>query len=182
VATHRNLHERVQQGLFREDLYYRVAVVPIQIPPLRERKEDLPGLCEVLSAQIAKELKVRPKHVSPAAIERISAYAFPGNIRELRNLLERAHILARGEEIVPEDLPTEISSRPVSGSKTLAMREWIGTLPSSVDLRELLAAFERGLLERAMEQAEGVQAEAARMLGLSRSDMGYKVAKYAIGQ
>ncbi len=182
VATHRNLHERVQQGLFREDLYYRVAVVPIQIPPLRERKGDLPGLCEVLSAQIAKELKVRPKHVTPAAIERMSAYAFPGNIRELRNLLERAHILARSEEIVPEDLPTEISSRPVSGSKTLGMRDWIGTLPSSVDLRELLTAFERGLLERAMEQAEGVQAEAARMLGLSRSDMGYKVAKYAIGQ
>lgn len=182
VATHRNLHERVQQGLFREDLYYRVAVVPIQIPPLRERKEDLPGLCEVLSAHIAKELKVRPKHVTPAAIERICAYAFPGNIRELRNLLERAHILARGEEIVPEDLPTEISSRPISASKTLAMREWIGTLPSSVDLRELLSAFERGLLERAMEQAEGVQAEAARMLGISRSDMGYKVAKYAIGQ
>jgi DNA-binding NtrC family response regulator len=182
VATHRNLHERVQQGLFREDLYYRVAVVPIQIPPLRARKEDIPGLCEVLSAQIAKELKVRPKHVTSAAIERICAYAFPGNIRELRNLLERAHILARGEEIAPEDLPTEISSRPVGGSKTLAMREWIGTLPSSVDLRELLTAFERGLLERAMEQAEGVQAEAARMLGLSRSDMGYKVAKYAIGQ
>ncbi len=182
VATHRNLHERVQQGLFREDLYYRVAVVPIQIPPLRERKEDLPGLCEVLSAQIAKELKVRPKHVTPPAIERICAYAFPGNIRELRNLLERAHILGRGGEIGPEDLPTEINSHPVSGSKTLAMREWIDTLPSSVDLRELLTAFERRLLERAMEQAEGVQAEAARMLGLSRSDMGYKIAKYAIRQ
>lgn len=172
----------VQQALFREDLDYRVAVVPIQIPPLGERKEDIPGLCEVLSAQIAKELKVRPKHLTPAAIEKICGYAFPGNIRELRNLLERAHILARGEEIVPEDLPIEIVSPEPGGAKTLGMREWISTLPASVDLRELLTTFERGLLERATEQANGVQAEAGRMLGLSRSDMGYKVAKYAIGQ
>jgi len=182
AATHRNLHERVQQGLFREDLYYRVAVVPIHIPPFRERKEDLPGLCELLTGQIAKELKVRPKQVTPAAIEKMRGYAFPGNIRELKNLLERAHILARGEEIVPADLPIEISMPPGSEVKTLGIADWIRILPASVDLRELVTALERGLLERAMEQANGVQAEAARRLGLSRSDMGYKVAKYAIGQ
>lgn len=182
AATHRNLQERVQQRLFREDLYYRVAVVPIQIPPLRERQEDLSGLCEVLSAQIAKELKVRPKRLNPAALDKMCGYAFPGNIRELKNLLERAHILVGGEEIGPEDLPIEGRGRSSTAGKTLGMREWIGTLPASVNLRELLTAFERGLLERAMEQANGVQAEAGRMLGLSRSDMGYKVAKYAIGQ
>jgi DNA-binding NtrC family response regulator len=182
VATHRNLKERVQQGLFRQDLYYRLAVVPIRIPPLRERKDDIPGLCEILSSQIAKDLKVRPKRVSPEALQKIANYAFPGNIRELRNLLERAHILGRREEIAADDLPAEVSGSAAGASQTIEMRDWLRTLPASVDLRELLTAFEKGLIERALEQANGVQAEAARMLGVSRSDIGYKVAKYAMGR
>jgi DNA-binding NtrC family response regulator len=182
VATHRNLEERVQQGLFRQDLYYRLAVVPIRIPPLRARKEDIPGLCEILSVQIARDLKVRPKRMSPEALQKIVNYTFPGNIRELRNLLERAHILGRREEIAAEELPAEISGSAAGASQSMEMRDWIQTLSPSVDLRELLTTFERGLIERALDQANGVQAEAARMLGLSRSDMGYKVTKYAIGR
>lgn len=182
VATHRNLEERVQQGLFRQDLYYRLAVVPIRIPPLRERKEDIPGLCEILSAQIAKELKVRPKRMSPEALQKIANYTFPGNIRELRNLLERAHILGRREEIAAEELPVEISGSAAGASQSIEMRDWLRTLPATVDLRQLLVAFERGLIERALEQANGVQAEAARMLGVSRSDIGYKISKYEIGR
>lgn len=181
AATHRNLQERVQNGAFRQDLYYRLAVVPIHIAPLRDRKEDIPGLCEVLSAQIAKELKVRPKRLSPDALQKIINYGFPGNIRELRNLLERAHILGPGEEISAEELP--ITSDPVTPTpEKIEMRDWIRTLPPTVELRELLTAFEKGLIERALEQANGVQAEAARMLGLSRSDIGYKVTKYAIAR
>ena len=181
VATHRNLEERVQQGLFRQDLYYRLAVVPIRIPPLRERHEDIPGLCEILSAQIAKDLKVRPKRVSPGALQKIANYAFPGNIRELRNLLERAYILGRREEIAADELPVDDRGH-TSGPQNMEMRDWLRTLPATVDLRELLTAFEKGLIERALEQANGVQAEAARMLGVSRSDIGYKVAKFAIGR
>jgi two-component system, NtrC family, response regulator HydG len=180
VATHRNLEERVHQGLFRQDLYYRLAVVPICIPPLRERNEDIPGLCEILSAQIAKDLKVRPKRMSPEALQKIANYTFPGNIRELRNLLERAHILGRREEIAPEELPAEISGSAAGASQSIEMRDWLRTLPASVDLRHLLVTFERGLIERALEQAKGVQAEAARMLGVSRSDIGYKISKYEI--
>ena len=182
VATHRNLQERVQQGLFRQDLYYRLAVVPIHIPPLRDHKEDIPGLCDVLSAQIAKDLKVRPKRMSEEALKKITNYAFPGNIRELRNLLERAHILGQREEIAADELPIDASGYTAAATQKMEMRDWLRTLPSTLDLRELLTAFERGLLERALEQANGVQAEAARMLGLSRSDMGYKVTKYAIGR
>lgn len=182
VATHRNLEERVQQGLFREDLYYRLAVVPIRIAALRDRKEDIPGLCEVLSIQIAKELKVRPKRMSAEALKKIMTYAFPGNIRELRNLLERAHIMGPSEEITADELPVGSRDQAATASQKLEMRDWIRTLPASVDLRELLTAFEKGLIERALEQANGVQAEAARMLGLSRSDIGYKVAKYAIAR
>jgi DNA-binding NtrC family response regulator len=182
VATHRNLEERVHQGLFRQDLYYRLAVVPIRIPPLREHKEDIPGLCELLSAQIAKDLKVRPKRMSVEALQKITTYPFPGNIRELRNLLERAHILGQREEIAADELPVYANIDAAPAPQKMEMRDWLRTLPTSVDLRELLTAFERGLLERAMEQANGVQAEAARMLGLSRSDMGYKVTKFAMGR
>ena len=180
AATHRNLQERVRQELFRQDLYYRLAVFPIQIPPLRERKEDIAGLCEVLAAQIAKDLKVQPKRMSPAALQKITRYEFPGNIRELRNLLERAHILRHGDEIGVDDLPAEVRGQTTQASQEMEMRDWLRTLPANVDLRQLLTDFEKSLIERALEQANGVQAEAARMLGLSRSDIGYKVAKYAI--
>jgi len=180
AATHRNLQERVRQELFRQDLYYRLAVFPIQIPPLRERKEDIAGLCEVLAAQIAKDLKVQPKRMSPAALQKITRYEFPGNIRELRNLLERAHILRQGDEIGVDDLPAEVRGPTAQASQEMEMRDWLQTLPANVDLRQLLTDFEKSLIERALEQANGVQAEAARMLGLSRSDIGYKVAKYAI--
>ncbi len=182
VATHRNLEERVQQGLFREDLYYRLAVVPIRIAALRDRKEDIPGLCELLPIQIAKELKVRPKRMTAEALKKIMTYAFPGNIRELRNLLERAHIMGPSEQITADELPVGPRDQVAPASQKLEMRDWIRTLPASVDLRELLTAFEKGLIERALERANGVQAEAARMLGLSRSDIGYKVAKYAIAR
>jgi DNA-binding NtrC family response regulator len=182
AATHRNLEERVQQGLFRQDLYYRLAVVPIHIPALREHKEDIPGLCEVLSAQIAKDLKIRPKRMSPEALQKIMKYAFPGNIRELRNVLERAHILGPFEEISANELPVNSGDQVAPASHKMEMRDWIRTLPPSVELRELLTAFEKGLIERALEQANWVQAEAARMLGLSRSDMGYKVTKFAIAR
>lgn len=182
AATHRNLEDRVEQALFRQDLYYRLAVIPIRIPALRERKEDIPGLCEVLSAQIAKDLKVRRKRMSPEALQKMMKYAFPGNIRELRNILERAHILGPGEEISADELPIDFRDQSPAGSQKMELRDWIRTLPPSIDLRELLTAFEKGLIQRALEQANGIQAEAARMLGLSRSDIGYKVTKYAIGR
>lgn len=180
VATHRNLEERVQQGLFRQDLYYRLAVVPIHIPALREHREDIPGLCEVLSAQIAKDLKVRRKRMSTEALQKIMEYTFPGNIRELRNLLERAHILGPREEISADELP--VGSGDQVAPQKMEMRDWIRTLPPAIGLRDLLTAFEKCLIERALQQANGVQAEAARMLGLSRSDMGYKVTKFAISR
>src|SRR5579859_4505184 len=178
VATHRNLEERVRQDLFRQDLYYRLAVVPIHIPPLRERKEDIPGLCEVLSAQIAKDLKVKPKRMSAEALHKIMNYSFPGNIRELLNLLERAHILGLRDEITADELPVGASGPAESVVQRMEMSDWIRTLPPSIDLRQLLTDFEKALLERALEQSGGVQAEAARMLGVSRSDIGYKISKY----
>jgi DNA-binding NtrC family response regulator len=120
--------------------------------------------------------------MSPEALQKIANYTFPGNIRELRNLLERAHILGHREEIAADELSVDDKSYTAPGPQKMEMRDWIRTLPASVDLRELLTGFEKGLIERALEQANGVQAEAARMLGVSRSDIGYKVAKYEIGR
>ena len=113
AATHRNLREYVRNGLFREDLYYRLAVVPIQLPPLRERKEDIEVLCKALSARIAQEVKVPNRPLSHAALLKLNEYAFPGNIRELRNLLERALILGHGSDLQPDDFPLQPLMSPV---------------------------------------------------------------------
>jgi DNA-binding NtrC family response regulator len=112
-------------------------------------------------------------------LNKLMGYSFPGNIRELRNLLERAHILAQGPEI--EDLPINLEFINDSGVGA-DVASWISSLPSNVDVREVLAEVERSLLQRALERANGVQAEAARMLNLSRSDFGYKAAKYSLGR
>ena len=94
VATHRNLEERARQGEFRQDLYYRFAVVPIALPPLRNRREDIPGLCELFCREVSRDLKVPLRRIGKSGIEKLASYDFPGNIRELRNLIERAMILS----------------------------------------------------------------------------------------
>ncbi|MFC5861207.1 sigma-54-dependent transcriptional regulator [Acidicapsa dinghuensis] len=179
AATHRNLEELVKQGDFRQDLYYRLAVVPIHLPPLRERTEDIPGLCTLFCRMAAQDLKVPLRAIRRDAIEKLQQYAFPGNIRELRNLIERALILASGSEIGPEDFPfgPETSS---GSSQTGSLPEWIESLPESISLRKLLEDVERGLIVRALKTSDSVQAEAARRLELSRSDLSYKLTKFEI--
>ena len=109
VATHRDLLQRVRDGLFREDLYYRLAVVPLAIPPLRERREDIAELCELFLVQAARDLKVPVRRLNADAMRTLAAYDFPGNIRELRNLIERACILSSGDEITAESFPMAAS-------------------------------------------------------------------------
>ena len=181
AATHQNLRECVRRGSFREDLFYRLAVVPIHLPPLRTRREDLGELCRALLERIAFEMKVPFRSLSPAALDRLGGYAFPGNVRELRNLLERALILGQQAQLQPEDFPlmgAATEAQPLSGEATA--ERLAGQLPAKVDLRETIARFEQALIVRALDQAHGVQAEAARRLGLSRSDLGYKLGKYGI--
>ena len=124
AATHRDLQERVREGLFREDLFYRLAVLPIQLPPLRERKEDIEVLCAMLSSKIAREMKVWNKPMSPDALKKLESYSFPGNVRELGNLLERALILGQYSELMPEDFPlpsVALSSNSVSKEFNIAV-------------------------------------------------------------
>ena len=180
AATHRDLQQRMHDGVFREDLYYRLAVVPIPIPPLRERREDIATLCELFLQQASRDLKV-PKHdLSNAALKYLMNYSFPGNIRELRNLIERACILSRSTQIGLDSFPVTEAEANLSSTDGGTPGTWIDSLPESVQLREFLAEVEKTLIERALKETNGAQAEAARRLGLSRSDLSYKLSKYGI--
>ena len=181
AATHRDLHERVREGLFREDLFYRLAVLPIQLPPLRERKEDIEVLCAMLSSKIAREMKVPGKSISPDALKKLESYSFPGNVRELGNLLERALILGRYSELMPEDFPLpSVTLSSISSSKEFNIEQLTAQFPEQIDLRDTFTQLEKSLITRAIDLSGGVQAEAARRLGLSRSDFGYKLGKHSL--
>ena len=174
VATHRNLLEEVAKGTFRRDLYYRLAIVPIEVPALRERSEDIPELSQYLLAHISSELKTTKRTLTDSSLKSLMSYEFPGNVRELRNLLERACILSNEQEIDWIDLPVQ-SGRPEqkqTGSLTAAF-------PESFHLRSVLASWERVAIEQMLVRTGGVKAEAARRLGLSKSDLTYKLAKFA---
>ncbi len=174
VATHRNLLREVEQGRFRQDLYYRLAIVPIQVPPLRERMEDIPVLSEYLLRQIASDLKISARRLHPDAVHQLMQYGFPGNIRELRNLLERACILTSGTEIFALDLPHP--SDEGNENEKMMLPEF----PDEFNLRLTLAEWERQAILRVLSQTQGGKAEAARRLGLSKSDITYKLTKYGI--
>jgi DNA-binding NtrC family response regulator len=187
VATHRDLQQRVRNGLFREDLYYRLAVVPIHLPALRERQEDIAGLCELLSRNVATELKLPPRAIAAEALANLKRYPFPGNIRELKNLIERAYILSSKEELGAEDFPVpQGMSTAVGAAVTVPgngnpIKTVTAPAPSgSFDLSAYLDQTEKELIVRTLAATHGAQAEAARRLGLSRSALAYKLTKYNI--
>ncbi len=170
VATHRNLQERVKEGLFREDLFYRLAVVPLDVPPLRQRREDIPILVEYLLGETSRELKIAQRKITAEAIRELQKYDFPGNIRELRNLVERANILAPNEVITADDFNFKPEIKKEAN--------FFDDLPENIELPKVLEKIERNLVETALQKADRVQAEAARQLGISRSDIAYKIKKY----
>jgi DNA-binding NtrC family response regulator len=154
AATNRDLDVAVKEGRFREDLYHRLNVVPITLPPLRERREDIPALAQHFLQHCAKEVKRSLSAISDEALGRLSAYDWPGNVRELANAMERAVVLAQGPEIAPHDLPARIvAAQPESRSHGASYRE-------SMD------AHRRQLVMRALAQSQGNRAAAARTLGL----------------
>jgi transcriptional regulator with GAF, ATPase, and Fis domain len=172
VATHRDLSERVRDGQFREDLFYRLAVVPIEVPALRDRREDIPALVNYFLRITSRELKIAERGISPAAIAKLQNYDFRGNVRELRNLVERANILAPGDELRADDFHVGSVAVESSGPSH--------SLPEHTSLSSYLETIERGLLKDALLASGGIQAEAARLLGISRSDIAYKIKKYGL--
>jgi two-component system NtrC family response regulator len=175
AATHRNLSAMVEDGTFREDLYYRLAVVPLYLPPLRERREDISEIAEFLFHRAKERHGMQNVRVAPSLASRFTAYRWPGNIRELENVIERMLVLSNGETITENDLPEEF-------------RQASGTVNQTSLLLELpeegisLEAIERELLLRALERFKGNQTQAARYLDISRRTFIYRMEKHGLRQ
>jgi DNA-binding NtrC family response regulator len=169
AATHRDLEGAMRAGAFREDLYYRLNVVTVQIPPLRERREDIPLLLDHFLRKFARKNRREVTGLTPAARDALLRYDYPGNVRELENIVERAVLLSRGAVIDLEDLP--VALRP--GEKAPGESE-TGRLP------ELLAGIERQAIRAALERHGGVQTQAAAELGISERVLRYKMKKYGL--
>jgi len=172
AATNRDLALEVRTGKFREDLYYRLNVIQIQVPPLRERREDIQALADQFLARFAAE-RGHALRLSAEARRRLDAYAFPGNVRELENLIERAVTLSEGSEVTLEALPEPL--RFARQGETAAPP----ILGGGFSLEQHLTAIEKELIDRALVQAGGVKKNAAALLGLTFRQFRHRVKKLA---
>jgi len=172
-ATNKDLEEEVRAGRFREDLYFRLNVLSLHLPPLRERREDIPLLVQHFLRKYARKLGRKEVDISPYALEALMEYDFPGNVRELENIIERAVALETGPLILPESL----TLRPNRSSKALPKTE---LPPEGLNLEAFLAEIEKDLLQQALEKAGGRREEAARLLGLTPRSLRYRLQKYGL--
>ena len=168
AATNRDLRESVRQGTFREDLFYRLYVIPLDLPPLRQRREDVAILCDHFLDRLSEEMGRPRPTLEEGALKLLMQYDWPGNVRELENVLERAFVLCDGGRIRVRDLPFRSRADSPPG--------WFP--PGVVPLREAVELLERELIRRALEESGGVKQEAARRLGLKPSALYYKLEKY----
>jgi DNA-binding NtrC family response regulator len=175
AATNRSLLRLVKQGSFREDLYYRLNVIKIDLPPLRDRPEDIPVLARHFMEKNARPGE-QPKHVTPEAMEVLLSYHWPGNIRELENAVERACVTSRDNLIIPENLPPELSV-PYTPKQPLHI-DLNKPLPDV--LRESIAHIEQQYIRKALKKTRGNVGRCARLCGLSRRSMSSKIAEYKI--
>ena len=169
AATNRDLRAEVSEGRFREDLFYRLNVFTIQVPPLRDRRDDIPLLVDHFLKRFCEENNRAALGATPATLQRLMDYSWPGNVRELQHVLERAVILSRGDELSALKLPE--SPDPV-GEEAL--------FPEGMTLQAALKEYERQVLIHVLKQSKGVQAEAARRMGLSRSNLNYRIQRLGI--
>lgn len=169
AATNRDLKKMVEDGGFREDLYFRIKVIQLHVPPLRDRPKDVAMLAFAFLERFSRTMGKSPPALSDGALRLLTQYAWPGNVRELQNNMERLVVLTSGGEIVPADLPPEISSHPPSID-----------LPPSGSLKDALAEMERRMILRALEDTHGRKAEACRRLGISRPTLDKKMDEFGI--
>ena len=171
AATNVDLREALEQGTFREDLYYRLNVVPINVPPLRERKEDIPFLAMHFVRKLSDDLGSSAREISPTAMDRLISHAWPGNVRELENTIERSLVLASGEVLQPADirleLPRNSASMPSQQSPLL---------PEG----ETLEHWEQMMIREALRRANGNKSQAARILGLTRNALRYRLSQMGL--
>lgn len=174
TSTNKDLQQEVEKGGFREDLYYRLNVVHIELPPLRERREDIPLLLAHFVGKITAESGIPRKTISPKALEYLSGYEWPGNIRQLENVVERCTVIVAGDTITINDLPPEIKDDETQ------LKNALDTLPVEMNLADTLDKLEAALIRRALARADFVQVKAADLLGISKSLLQYKLRKYSI--
>ena len=172
AATNRDLRAALEQGTFREDLYYRLNVVPIDIPPLRERKEDIPDLAAHFLARYAADNAKTIRGITPAAVEKLASYHWPGNVRQLENTIERAVALSQAQVLDANDIHLDGGqSKPSSGGST-----GNAFLPEGMTLEQ----WEDEMIREALRRANGNKSQAARLLGLSRNALRYRLGKLGV--
>jgi len=175
ASTNKSLAQLVEKGEFRKDLYYRIKVMVIELPPLRDRKEDIFILNEYFIKELRSEMGKEIKGVSPQVLDLLLAYFWPGNVRELKNVLERAAILAKGDIIAPKDLPLELRNNETGENKAASGEKWMDK-----NGLFLLADVERNYILKVLQARGGNKSATARILGISRSTLREKLNRYRI--
>jgi two-component system response regulator PilR (NtrC family) len=180
TATNRDLAKMVAAGEFREDLFYRINVIPVKLPPLRERQDDIHALAEHFVAKFAEQMKKDVHGISGAAMACLRSYGWPGNVRELENAIERAVALERTPSILPDSLPEAVRSADGPATTAAAMPiEDLG-LTGGFDLEQHVQGIEREYIMEALRRSNGVKKNAAELLGLSFRQFRYLLKKYSI--
>jgi len=177
AATHRDLEKLVAEGTFREDLYYRLSVIPLLVPPLRHRSDDIPLLAQEFLRILSRNRKVELQGFSDDAMGALKQYAWPGNVRELENLVQRLLILHDGDTVTAEDLPARYRERAGAVETVSVEGDTLPWSDSGVDFNSLVSAFESRLIIKALQVSDGNKKEAARLLNLNRTTLLEKIKK-----
>ncbi len=192
AATNKPLEQAVAARQFREDLFYRLNVVRIHIPPLRDRREDIPLLVNYFLKKLAHDQQRKPKSIAAAAIRALEKYHWPGNVRELENVIRRAHVIAKSEAILPADLPTEVTGQGLGGAPVSSTAGEGATSDAATLARRLfqiakrdpklkvLPAIERELVIEALKETGDNQVQAAKLLGITRATLRKRIEKFGI--
>ncbi len=175
TATNQDLREAVEQGEFREDLFYRLHIIPLELPPLRQRPGDIEALATYFVDELASRARSEVADIEEEAMEVLRGHRWPGNVRELENVIEYALVFAEGEAIGVEDLPPMLGGAKAGGGVSLQEVEQRG-------LAEVLEGLEATFIEQALEKSDGVKTEAARILGVKPSALYYKLEKYGLDE
>ncbi|MGZ6249830.1 MAG: sigma-54 interaction domain-containing protein, partial [Syntrophales bacterium] len=173
-ATNKNLEEKVKDGSFREDLFFRLNVIPINIPPLRERKEDIPVLTKYFIEKCSQEFGKEVRTISSYALELLMKYPFPGNVRELENIIERSVALETSNIILPENLHLAGSLQEMRGFSDIDIPD------DGFNLNEEVAKYEKHLIEKALQKTKGSKTRAAEILQVSFDSLRYRIEKLAV--
>jgi two-component system response regulator HydG len=163
AATNKNLMEEMKKGTFREDLYYRLNVIPIFVPPLRERKDDIPLLASYFLQKFTHEKKKEVASISPEVMETLLAHSWPGNVRELENTLEHAIIIAKKDQILPKDLPQYLLQKPLPAQQLVSLQD-----------------YERSLILRTLKETNWNKHQTSKRLKINRSTLYGKMKRYGL--